>query len=87
MSYKTVSADRLPTLIDEDQMIIDVRTPAEFRAEHVSGAQLHPLDQLDAKAFCEQYSPDDPVYVLCQSGKRACMATEKLTAAGTRTCM
>ncbi|PXA04243.1 sulfurtransferase [Coraliomargarita sinensis] len=82
MSYKTIPADQLPPLIEEEHIVIDVRTPAEYRAEHVVGAQLHPLDQLDAEAFCRQYNPDTPIYVLCQSGKRASMAAEKLIAAG-----
>lgn len=84
MSFKTVSAECLPRIVEERHTLIDVRSPAEFRAEHVSGAELYPLDQLDAQAFCQEHNPESPVYVLCQSGKRACTAAEKLIAAGHR---
>ena len=32
--------------------LLDVRTPGEHAAAHVPGAQLFPLDELDAAAFC-----------------------------------
>ena len=82
MTYKTILADQLPSLIEDEHIIIDVRTPAEYRAEHVEGAELHPLDQFDAEAFCQKYAPDTPIYVLCQSGKRASTAAKKLIDAG-----
>lgn len=82
MSYETISASELPTLLKEGHNIIDVRTPSEFRAEHVVGAELHPLDRFDATDYCEHNDTGFPVYILCQSGKRAAMAAQKLVAAG-----
>ena len=64
--------------------LVDVRTPAEFAAQHAAGARLFPLDQFDAAAFLRE-RPDTgarPIYLLCQGGKRATMAAEKLAAAG-----
>lgn len=82
MSPKTITPRELPQLFVNQSTVIDVRTPGEFNAAHVNGAQLQPLDQLDAAAFCQAYGTENPVYVLCQSGKRACIAAEKLTSAG-----
>lgn len=82
MLPKTVSAYELPKLINQGQVVIDVRSPAEYRSEHVIGAELHPLDQLDAATFSAQHGPDTPVYLLCQSGKRASAAATKLTSTG-----
>jgi rhodanese-related sulfurtransferase len=60
--------------------LIDVRTPAEFRAIHAEGAVLVPLDRLDAKQLGG--STQGPVYLICASGTRAKLAAEKLDAAG-----
>lgn len=82
MSIKKVSASELSHAIDQGHRLIDVRTPGEYRAEAVIGAELHPLDVLDAQTFTESHGADKPLYVLCQSGKRAQMAADKLSAAG-----
>jgi rhodanese-related sulfurtransferase len=82
MSIQTIDTTPLPEIMAAGGTVIDVRTPAEYKSAHVVGAELLPLDQLDATAFCQKAGTDTPVYILCQSGKRASMAAEKLTAAG-----
>jgi len=82
MNQKTISPSELPRLFINQSTVIDVRTPGEFNAAHVNGAQLQPLDQLDATSFCETYGTENPVYLLCQSGKRATVAAERLISAG-----
>lgn len=82
MPISTISADTIPSLLEAKKRLIDVRTPGEYKSAHVVGAELMPLDALDASAFCEKHGKDTPVYILCQSGKRASMAAEKLAAAG-----
>jgi len=67
--------------------MLDVRTPGEFAEAHVPGAKLIPLDDLDPVAFQRQHNTDAPVYVLCQSGNRACKAVEKLQRAGFNGCV
>jgi len=60
--------------------LIDVRTPAEFEAVHIEGATSMPLDRLDpahVRAFA-----GTPCVLVCQSGKRAAQACDKLAAAG-----
>ena len=61
--------------------LIDVRTPAEFRAVHVGCARNVPLDQLNPGALLAR-SPDEPVYLICQMGGRGQKACEQLCAAG-----
>ena len=82
MNQKTISPSELPRLFINQSTVIDVRTSGEFNAAHVNGAQLQPLDQLDATSFCETYGTENPVYLLCQSGKRATVAAERLISAG-----
>lgn len=80
MSIQTIEASTLPKIIASGSSVIDVRTPAEYKSAHVVGAVLHPLDQLDVAALSK--NTETPIYILCQSGKRASMAAEKLIAAG-----
>ena len=82
MAIASVKAAELPQLINEGHTVIDVRTPFEYRSEHAVGTELSPLNQLDAKAFCEHNDVGFPVYILCQSSRRGLIAAEKLEAAG-----
>jgi rhodanese-related sulfurtransferase len=82
MSIQAIDASTLPKIMADGGIVIDVRTPAEFQSAHVIGAALNPLDQLDAVAYCHNTGINTPVYILCQSGKRARIAAEKLAAAG-----
>ena len=64
-------------------ILVDVRTPAEFREIHATGAQLVPLDILDRPAVeAVRGANSGPVYLLCASGIRATKAAEKLRLAG-----
>lgn len=68
----------------EDAVLVDVRTPAEHRAVHATGATNIPLDTLDKKT-CASLCGDHEgrkVYLICKSGQRAKMASERLAAAG-----
>ncbi len=63
-------------------LLIDVRTPAEFRNARVPFAINIPLDQLDPAALKAGHAdPNQPIYVICQSGGRAAQACSKLLAA------
>lgn len=82
MAVDKISASDLPKILESSHKVIDVRTPSEFRSEHVDGAELIPLDQLDANAFCKEHGTESPVYILCQSGGRATKAAQQLAEAG-----
>jgi rhodanese-related sulfurtransferase len=64
-------------------VLVDVRTPAEFREVHVAGAHSVPLDVLDRAAVdAVRKSNPGPVYLLCASGIRAARAAKNLSEAG-----
>lgn len=71
-----------PTKIDTSTcLIIDVRTPLEHKEMALQCAHHHiPLDQLDPAKLVQdlQLNKDQPIYMLCRSGKRASQAAEKL---------
>lgn len=84
--FKNISANELSKLIASGKTIelIDVRTPIEFRAQHVSIARNEPLDRLDPSVIqaARSGSSAEPLYVVCRSGGRSRQACEKLLAAG-----
>ncbi|MEO0530719.1 MAG: rhodanese-like domain-containing protein [Planctomycetota bacterium] len=65
-------------LKNEDTLLLDVRTPAEFRELHVEGAVNVPLDRLDPSEFKDRGG----VCVICRSGSRGAKAQQKLLEAG-----
>jgi rhodanese-related sulfurtransferase len=81
----TITADEFARLCQSGRPtpLIDVRTPAEFRALHVTFAQNIPLDRLDADAAAAIAGGDgQPLYVVCQKGGRGQLACDRLRAAG-----
>jgi rhodanese-related sulfurtransferase len=63
--------------------LIDVRTPAEFRAVHAAIARPEPLEALDPKTvIANRALRDEPLYVICRSGSRAQKACDAFAAAG-----
>lgn len=82
MNIETTSPRKLSEIFSNGYTVIDVRTPKEFQAAHVVGAECLPLDTLDGEKFCGKYGDGFPVYILCQSGKRSTIAAERLINAG-----
>jgi glyoxylase-like metal-dependent hydrolase (beta-lactamase superfamily II)/rhodanese-related sulfurtransferase len=68
----------------EEVHVLDVRAPVEFDGElgHIAGAQLIPIDDLRARVA--EVPTDKPVVCVCQTGRRAAMATVILGKAGVR---
>lgn len=61
-------------------IIVDVRTPDEFRRGHAEGALNLPLDQLASGAARLERSL--PLLVCCASGARSAVAARRLRAEG-----
>lgn len=74
---KTIDAKTLKTWLDHNEAIlIDVREPAEYVAEHIAGSILIPSDNINKKnlpAFAGK-----KLVVHCQLGKRGSVACVKL---------
>ena len=69
----------------EKPAIIDVRTSAEYQASYFPGSRNIPLHDIQAGAADGQLQSaageaGEPLYLLCQGGKRAAMAGESLGA-------
>jgi hydroxyacylglutathione hydrolase len=61
--------------------VLDVRTPAEWEAGHLSGALHIPLAELNARL---SEVPEEPLAVLCGSGYRSAIAASLLLRSGRR---
>jgi rhodanese-related sulfurtransferase len=62
--------------------LLDVRTPAEFEAEHIEGAYNVPLDTLAEHGPEIRAGVSGMVVLVCRSGQRARKAEAALKAAG-----
>jgi rhodanese-related sulfurtransferase len=68
-------------------VLVDVRSPHEFEAEHARGAHHVPLDRLDPRAVGERLGDPElgrgtPVHFICQAGKRAEQAARRMAESG-----
>ncbi|EMR13009.1 sulfurtransferase [Methylophaga lonarensis MPL] len=85
MSVEKISAEQFLQLQPaEDLCLLDVRTAAEVRNDALPGIIEVPVDQLDAEKFktiLQQRDHSGPVYLICQSGRRAEIAASKLAKA------
>lgn len=68
-------------LPDNNNQFVDVRTPGEFRGNHIKGFTNIPLQQLSERAERE-LSKDKEVVVICQSGMRSQKACSVLKTLG-----
>ena len=59
-------------------VLLDVRTPEEYRDGHLPGAKNLPLDRLDTIAE----PSGSPLFVYCRSGARSAQAKARLARAG-----
>jgi rhodanese-related sulfurtransferase len=66
----------------DDLLLLDVRTPAEFRERHVQGSILHPITDLAPQTVKELAKGKTACVVICASGNRASMAAAKLRNSG-----
>ena len=63
-------------------VLLDVRTAAEYREGHVSGALNVPVEELAARHGVLGVARDRELVVYCKSGKRAARARDTLRSLG-----
>lgn len=67
-------------LLDKNKQFVDVRTPGEFKSNHIRGFKNIPLNLLAGKA--NELAKDKEVVVICQSGMRSQQASKMLKKLG-----
>ncbi|CAM3982564.1 rhodanese-like domain-containing protein [Mesobacillus zeae] len=78
---RNISTEQLKAeLKDKNKQFVDVRTPGEFKGNHIRGFKNIPLHQLAAKAA--SLLKDKEIVVICQSGMRSQKASRELKKLG-----
>jgi rhodanese-related sulfurtransferase len=75
-----ITNGQLKDLTAKGARLIDVRTPVEFGAGHIQGAQNVPVDTVVQSAA--SWAKDAPVVLYCQTGARSANAYGYLVAQG-----
>lgn len=68
-------------LVKKGAVIIDVRSPGEYKTGHIQGSKNFPLDNIRSKVT-ELKKTGKPVITVCRSGTRSGIAKGILKAAG-----
>lgn len=68
--------------LEDGRAVVDVRTPEEFDAGHVDGAELRDVQDPGFDAALEELDPDGTYVVYCRTGNRSAAAAERMRAAG-----
>lgn len=76
-----IDAQTLKQMLDAGQVeLIDVREPAEYMGEHITGARLMALSTLNPSDIKQMNGKQIVLY--CQSGNRSNQAAQKILAVG-----
>jgi rhodanese-related sulfurtransferase len=87
--YADVTAEEAQRLIEssggyqsDTLLVVDVRTPKEFAAKHVSNAKLVPFEELDKRHRTDVPDTRAKILVYCSTGERSRLACDLLGRAG-----
>ena len=83
-SYRQISMDEAVTMMEEESgyIILDVRTPEEYRERHITNAINIPNETIGSEDIQELPDRDQLILVYCRSGNRSKQASGKLAELG-----
>ena len=83
-TYRRITPDEARMLMSTvpDHVILDVRTPEEYRERHIPHALNIPNETIGASAIPALPNQDQLILVYCRSGNRSRQAAEKLAKLG-----
>ena len=76
-----ISGGEARALVADGALLVDVRTPAEYRSGHIEGAVNIPLQEIDGR-LDDFGSKEEPIVLYCRSGARSGKARSILQGAG-----
>lgn len=82
--YQTITPEDYKKMLDdgEEHILVDVRTAAEFDAEHLEGAVNIPVETLTGEKPASLPDTDAVIVLYCRSGNRSETAANQLLALG-----
>ena len=75
-----IALDELIAKVADGGTILDVRETAEFAFGHIDGAKSIPMGELEERM--DELDKEQPVYVICRTGKRSDLAAQTLVQNG-----
>jgi rhodanese-related sulfurtransferase len=81
-SIFTISVDLFFLELSSENLLIDVRTPKEFKEGHIEGALNISVLSVDFKEKINELPKEAPVYIYCRSGKRSKKAANQMDSLG-----
>lgn len=81
-AYIKIDVDKAKEMMIEGNIILDVRTKAEYDEQHIENALLLPVDDIQKGVFDLLPDKDQIILVYCRSGNRSKTASEALIEAG-----
>lgn len=84
VQYVSISAEEAKQLMDIQQnyVILDVRTEEEYNDSHIPGAILIPDYEIEKRAGKELPDKEQLILVYCRSGRRSKLASQTLAELG-----
>jgi rhodanese-related sulfurtransferase len=82
MAEQATEHELAPDKVSElaDAQLVDVRTPAEYEASRIQGAQHITLDELETST--DRLDKQHPLVFYCRTGERSAMAADAFRASG-----
>ncbi len=80
-TVQEVGAAKAVGMLDS-RVVIDVRTPTEYAAGHIAGAQNIDVEAVDFGSKIASLDKNAPYLVYCHSGRRSRIATSQMASAG-----
>lgn len=71
-------------MVNNGALLVDVRSPAEFKKGHIAGAKNYPLESFaeQLKKLQGRHKADKPVVIYCQNGMASGAPARQLREAG-----
>ncbi len=79
-----INAEEAKARLDSEEgiILVDVRTPEEYREGHIPGAILLPVDEIFANAEAVIPDKEETYFIYCRSGNRSATASSQLVEMG-----
>lgn len=75
------TSETIKTMLDNNALVVDVRSPMEFKMGHIKGSKNIPLGSVQNKLATFK-KMDRPIVLCCASGNRSGQAASFLKAQG-----
>lgn len=75
---KMIKYDQIDEIVKNGALLIDVRTEMEYELGHIEGSKNIPIDVLRSNMNQMPKDKETPIYITCQVGQRAHLATQLL---------